>query len=199
MSRPIHPSRHVDAVEHAMLGVGREPLGDHEIARQLQLARPRRAAPARARDARAPASSSSHSDVADRVALRAQERKAHRAADDHRVGDLQEAVDHGDLVGHLGAADHRHERTRAGFRGSDRQRAHLALEQPSGRARQQVRDALGAGVRAVRGAERVVHVHVGQLRQRAAPTPGRWSSRPARSARSRAPAARPRRAARRAP
>ena len=32
--------------------------------------------------------------VADRVALRAQEREAHRAADDHHVGELQEAVDH---------------------------------------------------------------------------------------------------------
>ena len=137
--------------------------------------------------------------VADRVPLRAQEREAHRAADDHHVGELEEAVDHGDLVRHLGAADRP---PRAGAAGCSRiavERLHLALQQPPGGARQQVRNALGARVRAVRGAERVVDVR----RRRARPAPrearDRCSSRPARSARSRAPAPRPARAARRAP
>ena len=100
------------------------------------------------------------------MALRAEEREAHRAADQHHVGDLQEALDHGDLVGHLGAADDRDERPRRVLEDPG-ERPHLALEQPPGGARQQVGDALGAGVRAVGGAEGVVDVDVGQLRQRA--------------------------------
>ena len=66
------------------------------------------------------------------------------------------------------------------------QRRDLALEQPARRARQQVRDGLGGGVRAVGGAERVVDVDVGERRRSAAPAPGRSSSRPPRSGRSRA-------------
>ena len=99
--------------------------------------------------------------VADRVALGGEEREAHRAADEDRVGALQEGVEHADLVGHLGAADDRHERARRVLEDAG-ERPHLALEQPPGGARQQVRDALGRGVRAVRGAERVVDVDVGE-------------------------------------
>ena len=78
----------------------------------------------------------------------------------------EEAVDHGDLVGHLGAAEHRHQRARRVLE-DPVERLDLAFQQPPGGARQQVRDALGARVRAVGGAERVVDVDVGQLRQRA--------------------------------
>jgi hypothetical protein len=45
-----------------------------------------------------------------RVALGGEEREAHRSADQHSVGDLQETVDHGDLVRHLGAPDNRNQR-----------------------------------------------------------------------------------------
>ena len=44
------------------------------------------------------------------------------------------------------------------------ERRDLALQQPPRRRRQQVRDRLGGGVRAVRGAERVVDVDVGERR-----------------------------------
>ena len=56
---------------------------------------------------------------------------------------------------------------RAGSSSSLRQRLHLALEQqPRGALGHQLRDPLGRGVRAVRGAERVVDVDVGELGQR---------------------------------
>ena len=48
--------------------------------------------------------------VADRVALRGEEREAHAAADDERVDDVEQGVDHAELVGHLGAAEHGDER-----------------------------------------------------------------------------------------
>ena len=57
--------------------------------------------------------------------------------------------------------------------------------------RQQVRDALGRGVRAVRGAERVVDVDVGELRVALGQRRRRSSSRPRRSARSRPSRRRP--------
>ena len=47
-----------------------------------------------------------------------------------------------------------------------RQRLDLPFEQPSGRTRQQVRDALRARVRTVGHAERIVDVEVRQRRQR---------------------------------
>ena len=55
----------------------------------------------------------------------------------------------------------------SGSSSSERQHRHLALEQEAGDRRPQpVRDALGRRVRAVRGAEGVVHVHVAEPRQR---------------------------------
>ena len=99
--------------------------------------------------------------VADLVALGLEEREAHRAADEHAVRGLQERVEHADLVRHLGAADHGHERPLRILEDA-LERAHLALQQPSGRARQQVGDGLRRRVRPVRGAERVVHVRIGQ-------------------------------------
>ena len=47
-----------------------------------------------------------------RDALREQERERHRAADEHRVAPVEQRVDHAELVAHLGAAEHRHERAR---------------------------------------------------------------------------------------
>ncbi len=109
-------------------------------------------------------SAASHSDSPTAWPWAREEGEAHRAADHHRVGDPQEAVDHGDLVGHLGAADDRHQRA-GGVLEHGAQRAHLAFEQPPGGVRQQVGDALGARVRAVGDAEGVVDVDVRELRQ----------------------------------
>ena len=102
--------------------------------------------------------------LANRVTLRAQEREGHRAADHHHVGQLQEPVDHADLVGYLRPADDRYERWR-GMLEDAGQRAHLAFEQTSRCTRQQVCHAGGAGVRTVRGAEGIVDIDVGELRQ----------------------------------
>ena len=133
-----HPAvRHVDAVELAAPRLGGEAIGDHEVARQLQarLGATRRAGgPA---EARAGGDLGEHvpgvrdvlsvaQRLADRVALGGEEREAHRAADQDRVGDLQEAVDDGDLVGDLGAADHGDQRAR-GVLEDAAQRLHLAL------------------------------------------------------------------------
>ena len=113
-----------------------------------------------------------------------EEREAHGAADQHRVGALQERVEDADLVGHLRAADDRHERALRVLEDAG-ERRDLALEQPPRRRRQQVRDRLGRGVRAVRGAERVVDVDVGERGVALRAAPGRSWSPPARSARSR--------------
>ena len=99
---------------------------------------------------------------ADLVALGLEERVAHRAADEDRVGDLEERVDDADLVGHLRAADDRDERA-PGVVEDPGQRLDLALQQaPGGRVLDVLDDADRRGVRAVRRAERVVDVEVGQ-------------------------------------
>jgi len=98
--------------------------------------------------------------------LRVQEGEAHRAADHDDVGEGQKARDHADLVGDLRAAHDRHQRSAWVIEQSP-QRGDLALEQPAGRARQQVRDTLRARVRAMRAPEGVVDVHVRQFSQRA--------------------------------
>src|SRR5437879_111486 len=95
-----------------------------------------------------------------------QEGKAHRAADEQHVGDLQEAIDDGDLVSDLCPSKHRDEGV-LGMLDDLAQSADLSLEQAPGGAREQVRDALGARVRAVCAAKRVVYVDVSELGQRA--------------------------------
>ena len=103
-----HPAvRHVDAVELAALGVGVEGLAEHEVDGQTQLL-----AAAREELAGRVEVLVGTQRVADRVALHGQEREAHRAADEDGVGALQEGLEHADLVGHLGAADDRHQRPR---------------------------------------------------------------------------------------
>ena len=154
----------IDAVEHAVLGVLGEAVADHEVDRQLD-ARAARSARPRERRARVLGVLLAAQRVAHRVTLRVQEREAHRAADHERVGELEEAVDDGDLVRHLRPADDRDERM-AGMLEDRPQRAHLAFEQAPRGAGQQVRDALRARVGAVRHAERIVDVDVRQLRQR---------------------------------
>ena len=75
---------------------------------------------------------------------------------------FEERVDDADLVGHLRAADDRDERA-AGVREDPGQRLDLALQQAARRrALDVLDDADRRGVRAVRGAERVVDVEVGE-------------------------------------
>ena len=121
--------------------------------------------------------------VAGRDALRAEEAEAHRAADQERVGGVEEAVDQRDLVGDLGAAEHHHERPLG--RLDDRaQRRHLALEQQARHGRAQVlRHPDRRRVRAVRGAEGVVHVGVGRATASSRASAGSFSVSPALPAR----------------
>ena len=93
-----------------------------------------------------------------------EEGEAHRAADQDRVGDPQEAIDHRDLVGDLGAAEDRDERPGRPLQHAH-ERAHLAFEQAPGGVGQQVRHAGGARVGAVGGAEGVVDVDVREFSQ----------------------------------
>jgi len=151
----------VDAVELATLGVGRELAAQDEIDGQAELRvaeHPRRGLLTLLLALR----------VADLVALGGEEREAHGAADQHRVGALQEGVEDADLVGHLRPADDRDERA-AGIGQQPGERLDLALQQPArGLALHVVGDALGRSMRAVRGAEGVVDVDaVGQARERA--------------------------------
>ena len=146
-----------------MGSVGGEALADDQVDRQLD-ARAPGAVRLRERAAGVLGVGLAAERLADGVPLRAQEREAHRAADDDRLGDLQEALDHADLVLDLRAADDRDERL-SGALEDARQRPHLAFEQAARRARQQVRDALGARVRAMGGAEGIVDVGLRQLRE----------------------------------
>ena len=69
--------------------------------------------------------------VARLVALGAEEAEAHRAADQDLVGELEEALDHADLVGHLRPAEHDHERP-VGIVEDGGELTQLALEQQPG-------------------------------------------------------------------
>jgi hypothetical protein len=101
------------------------------------------------------------------VPLGRQEREAHRAAHEDRVGAAQEGVHHADLVGHLRAADDRHQRA-GGILEDAGQRLDLALQQQPGRALLHVvGDALRRRVRPVRRPEGVVDVDVAEPRVRA--------------------------------
>ncbi len=155
-----HPAvGHVDAVELAALGAGVEGLAEDEVDGQAQLVAAAREQLARRIEVLVGAQRST-----DRVALHRQEREGHGAADEDRVGALQERLEHPDLVGHLGPPDDRHQRPRGVLEDAG-ERLDLALHEQAGRAGQQVGDALGRRVRAVRGAEGVVDVGVGQVGQ----------------------------------
>jgi hypothetical protein len=100
--------------------------------------------------------------VTDTEALRAQERERHRTADQQRVDAAEQRVDHAELVAHLDAAEHGNERPRRVVHHAA-QCLDLAREQPAGRGRHHARRSDDRRVGAVRGAERVVDVHVAQL------------------------------------
>ena len=90
-----------------------------------------------------------------------QEGERHRPADQDGVGEVGEAVDDADLVGHLDAPDDHHERVLRRVQQPVEGVQLRGHQQPGGR-RQQVRHALGRCVRSVGGAERVVDVEVGE-------------------------------------
>ena len=83
----------------------------------------------------------------------------HLAADEHRVGPAAEVAQDAELVLHLRAAGDEHERP-LDLAEQAAEMLELGEQQQSGVGRQQVRDGLGRGVRAMRRAERVVDVEV---------------------------------------
>ena len=97
--------------------------------------------------------------VADRMATRGEEREAHPAADREAIDDLQQRVDHPELVAHLRTAQHGDERA-TGALTQTQQHVDLTREQPSGRARQRRRRTDDRRVRPVGRPECVVDVRV---------------------------------------
>ena len=90
------------------------------------------------------------------------ERARHRAADQQAIDLREQLLDHVDLAGDLGAAEYRDERARRLLERAA-EPLELALHQQAGDGGVQERGDAGRGrVRAVRGAERVVHVEVAQ-------------------------------------
>ena len=100
MSRPFQPSG-IDVARHVpRRGVGGHLLRDDDVGRDADAA---------GREQLRQCSTWSVLDerVADRVALRDEERERHRAADEQRVAAFEQRVDHAELVAHLHAAEHR--------------------------------------------------------------------------------------------
>ena len=107
--------------------------------------------------------------VPDRSPVGRDQRERHGAADQQRVDAVEQRADRGELVGDLRAAEDRDVRT-GGLVEQGRQDLDLALEQPAGHrgtsaGDHQLRERGDARVRAVRGAERIVDVRVGELGQ----------------------------------
>ena len=126
--------------------------------------------------------------VADRVALRGEEREAHRATDHQRVDDVEQRLDHAELVADLRPAEHGDERPLRLVAQAE-QDVDLLLQQQPHRRRQAYcgGPTIEACARCA-GAERVVDVGVDARRPASRRTPGRCPPRPDRSAGS--PAAR---------
>ena len=108
-SRPIQPSG------TSMPSSSRRSVSASNVAAEHQVRAAAAACSARPRPSRAPrrasstpSSSTSESPVG--IPWARKKREAHRAADQQRVGGVEEAVDQRDLVGDLGAAEHHHER-----------------------------------------------------------------------------------------
>ena len=99
--------------------------------------------------------------LADAVALRVQEGVGHAAADQQQVHAREQVLQHAELARHLGAANHGGKRARGVVERVAERRQLLLHEQPGDGG--QVRGhAHGRGVRAVRGAEGVIHVEIAQ-------------------------------------
>src|SRR5215510_1841799 len=103
--------------------------------------------------------------LADLAPDREHERVGDPTADDELIHLLRERREDGELGRHLRTADDRHERAR---RVDERLRERLDLgghQRAGARDRREPGDAVRRRLRAVRGAERVVHVHVAERRQ----------------------------------
>ena len=159
-----HPAvGHVDAVELAALGVGGEAIGrarDRSGSRELAARRRRRA---RARAGSTP--SSSHSEAPTSWPWAREERES---TSRRRSGSRRRARGSASMTPILSVTLAPPTMATSGRSGSARmplQRLDLALQQAAGaRLGDVARDALGRGVRAVGGAERVVDVDVGAAR-----------------------------------
>ena len=100
--------------------------------------------------------------VADLDAARREEGVRHGAADQQRIAAGQEVADHADLVGHLRATEHDDEWPRRRVQ-QRRKRLDLLFHERSDRLLlDEACDSGRRGMRAVRGAECVVDVHVAQ-------------------------------------
>src|SRR5688572_30546964 len=155
--------RHLHAVNLLKLRRLVEAVAEHEVEREQQPAAAVSLSPIE-RLAREVHALLLDQRVAGRLALRAKEAEAHRAADQDGVGTIHEAVDQADLVAHLRPAEHDDEWPR---RVLDQalERRDLLLEQQPGRRGQVLGHAGGRGMRAVGRAERVVHVGVRERRE----------------------------------
>ena len=100
--------------------------------------------------------------TADVDAFGGQEGVGHGAADHQEIHFGDEVAEQVELGGNLGAANDRHHRAHRVAEGCG-QRFQLGLHQPPGVGRQQMRHALGAGMGAVGGGERVVDEDVGEF------------------------------------
>lgn len=105
--------------------------------------------------------------VADFVAQRATEGVCHAAADDERVALVDEALDDADLVGNLGAAENRDKGTGGVFNRAAEEFELLFDEETADcdGCKAVLHDARGSRVRAVSGAECVVHIDVAKVRE----------------------------------
>ena len=124
-------------------------------------------APSPARSTSRAASSRSGLDerLADRHAARLEERVGHRAADEQRVDARDQVLDDLELVRHLRAAEDRDERPVGMLEHAAEVLDFRRHQQPGGRLLDVMDDALGRRVRAMRRAEGVVDVDVGERRE----------------------------------
>jgi len=103
--------------------------------------------------------------VTDVDALRREKRVRHPAADDERIDAFHQVEKHADFVFDLRPADRAHERLARMLR-ELAQRRQLRFHQEARRRRKIVSDAFRRCVRAMCGAEGVVHVEVAERRER---------------------------------
>ncbi len=103
--------------------------------------------------------------LADFVSLSLEEGVGHTSADDEGIDLAHQVLNDADFVAHLGAAQNRDERL-LGMSQRFAEILQLLFHEQAGCALlHKVGDALGGGVCAMRGAERIVHIEVTQIRE----------------------------------
>ena len=120
--------------------------------------------------------SSSTSERADRHAERLEERVGHRAADDQAIDAAEQALDHLDLVRHLGAAEDRRRTAAPDRRAPCRDRSAPSPSAARRRPAEVAAPSPHRRVRAMRRAERVVDIDLGERGQRCRRTPASFFS-----------------------